>query len=74
MFNMKIEERKKDALLDLEESTLGVKAHNCVVIKIARQGQLVDLYRPLNIYVHVTIYKTFQMDNLREFRTTFIKF
>ena len=56
MFNMKIEERKKDALLDLEESTLGVKAHDCVVIKIARQGQLVDLYRPLNIYLHVTIY------------------
>ena len=69
-----MKKEKKDALLDLEESTLGVKAHDCVVIKIARQGQLVDLYRPLNIYVHVTIYKTFQMDNLREFRTTFIKF
>ena len=72
MFYKKIKTR--DAFLHLEESTLGVKAHNCVVIKVARQGQLVDLYRPLNIYVHVTIYKTFQMDNLREFRTTFIKF
>ena len=72
MFYIKIKTR--DAFLYLEESTLGVKAHDCVVIKVARQGQLVDLYRPLNIYVHVTIYKTFQMDNLREFRTTFIKF
>lgn len=58
----------------LEKSTLGVKTHDCVVIKVAGQRQLVDLYRPLNIYLHVTIYKTFQMDNLREFRTTFIKF
>ena len=52
MFYKKIKTR--DAFLHLEESTLGVKAHDCVVIKIARQGQLVDLYRPLNIYLHVT--------------------
>ena len=35
----------------LEEPTLGVKTHDCVVIKVARQGQLVDLYRPLRIYL-----------------------
>ena len=54
MFYKKIKTR--DAFLHLEESTLGVEAHDCVVIKIARQGQLVDLYRPLNIYVHVILY------------------
>ena len=32
----------------LEKSTLGVKTHDCVVIKVAGQRQLVDLYRPLN--------------------------
>ena len=72
MFYKKIKTR--DAFLHLEESTLGVEAHDCVVIKVARQGQLVDLYRPLNIYVHVILYKTFQIYNLREFRTTFLKF
>ena len=49
----------------LEESTLGVKAHDSVVIKVPRQGQLVDLYRPLSIYFDVTSLTIFQMDNLR---------
>ena len=43
-------------LPNLEKSTLGVKTHDCVVIKVAGQRQLVDLYRPLKTIFDSILY------------------